>query len=73
MSIADLPVMALHWVGAMAPILMAACSVCRAARYSCILPEIESSDIGRQDWGIVRSRFGLGITIQVAYFQFFGK
>lgn len=71
-SMADLSVTAPNWVGAMTPVSMAAYSVRQAARYSSILSGIESSNIGRHYWGVVRSRFGLGTTTQVASFQLFG-
>lgn len=70
---ADLPVMASNWMSGITPVLMAICSVRRADRCSSIMPEIESSDIGSQDRGIIRSQFGLGITTQIACFQFFEK
>lgn len=72
-SMADLPVMAMNWVSFKAPVLMAATSVRQAARYSSIVPGIESRDIRHRNLRDVRSRFGLGITIQVVCLQLFGK
>lgn len=49
-SMTDLSIMTPNWVGAMAPVSIAICSVRRAAKCSSILRRIESSDIRHQDW-----------------------
>lgn len=72
-SIYDMPIIALNWVAAMAPISITACSVCRDFKCSNILYEIESRDIGHQNQVNVRSQFRLGIMTHVACFQFFRK
>lgn len=65
--------MTLKYVGTTVLVSIASRYTRRTVKCSSVLPEIDISDIVRHNLSLVESMFGLGITMQVEYFQAAGK